>query len=82
MFSRKTTISLVLGCFGALGCLLPILGIMITVAGLVSGIRGYQEDLSRRARVGVALNVVFLVVSIVWLTVVVTMRFRNQWFFY
>jgi cbb3-type cytochrome oxidase subunit 1 len=82
MISKKSTISLVLGCLGVFGWLLPVLGIVMAVVGLVSGIHGYKEDLSRRAKAGIALNIIFLVVAIVWLTVVVVMRFRNQWFFY
>ena len=82
MIRKRSTISLLLGCVGAFSWLLPVLGILITIVGLSFGIRGYIDDLSRRAKVGIVLNILFLEVSIIWLTVIVVMRLRSQWFFY
>lgn len=82
MISKQSTISLVLGFIGILTWLFAPLGILLTIVGLAFGIRGYKEDLSKRAKAGIVLNVIFLAASIVWLTVVVVMRVRNQWFFY
>lgn len=65
-----------------LAWLLPILGFVVTIFGLALGIQGYREDMSKRAKAGIVLNIIFLVVAIVGTTVMVVLRTRNQWFFY
>ena len=54
---EKSTTSLVLGIIGCIAWLLPILGIPLSIVGLVLGTR-------KRYRVGIIINIIVLVLSL------------------
>src|SRR5262245_11372449 len=60
----KATASLVLGCIGMIGWLLPIIGLPVTITGLVLGIKGLNSRNNGQAVAGVTLSVIGLILSV------------------
>jgi hypothetical protein len=63
--SGKAVASLVLGIFGMFGWCLPILGLPITIVGLVLGVKGFKSANQGTAVAGVVLNIIGLVLSVI-----------------
>jgi hypothetical protein len=63
--SGKATTSLVLGIIGIFAWIIPILGLPITIVGLVFGINGLKSLKKKTAVAGIILCILFLVLSII-----------------
>jgi uncharacterized membrane protein YphA (DoxX/SURF4 family) len=61
----KAIASLVLGILGLLGWCLPIVGLPMTITGLVLGIKGHSSRNQGMAVAGIVLNIIGLVLSVV-----------------
>jgi hypothetical protein len=62
--SSHLTVALVFGYAGLLGWLLPLLGVPLTIIGVVLSARGLRSPERRRAVLALVLNIVGLVLSI------------------
>lgn len=61
----KGTTSVVLGGLSLLGWLIPLIGLPLSIAGLVYGIKSLKTTHHRRAVVGIVLSAIGLLLSIV-----------------
>ena len=61
----KAIASLVLGLVGLFAWLLPVLGLPITIVGLIMGVLGMKSDNRGMAVAGVVLNIIFLLACII-----------------
>ncbi len=61
----KATTSLVLGIIGMIAWFIPLIGLPITIVGLVKGIKGLDTVKRTRAIVGITLCIIGLVLTIV-----------------
>ncbi len=57
------TVSFVLGWCGIIAWLLPIVGFPVTIVGIIMGLKGQDSQLQSKAKTGLILNIVFLVVT-------------------
>lgn len=63
--SGKSVASLVLGILGMLAWLLPIIGLPVTITGLVLGIRSMNSTNKGMAIAGLTLSIIGLVLTII-----------------
>ena len=60
----KATLALVMGLCSALGCWIPVAGVVMGVIGIVSGVIGRKSTARGMATAGLALSVVFFILSV------------------
>jgi hypothetical protein len=63
--AKKATTSLVLGIIGLVAWVFPLIGLPVTIAGLVFGIKGWKSTKHTLAVAGVVLSIVGLIFTIV-----------------
>lgn len=61
---KRAIASLVLGILSGGAWLIPILGVILTVIGIIIGKNSYMEEKNKIAMWGLILNIVFLLASI------------------
>lgn len=62
----KATTSLVLGLVGIVAWLVPLLGVIVTAMGIITGVIGRKSTKRGQATAGLVLSIIFLAVSILW----------------
>lgn len=61
----KATTSFVLGIIGIFAWFIPLIGLPVTITGLVKGIRGLQSTKRTTAIIGITLCIIGLVLTII-----------------
>jgi hypothetical protein len=62
--ATKGTVSLVLGLLGLVGWCLPIIGLPMTITGLVFGVKGQNSSNRTTATIGIVLNAIGLMLTV------------------
>ena len=57
------TASYVLGWCSIVAWLIPLVGFPVTIVGIIMGVKGQRSELESKAKTGLFLNIVFLVVT-------------------
>ncbi len=76
--NKKATTSLVLGIIGLIAWFIPIIGLPITLTGLIFGIKGINSTKKTRAIVGVTFCIIGLVLTIINASIGVYMGITGQ----
>jgi hypothetical protein len=76
--SGKAIASLVLGIVGIIAWIIPILGLPITIVGLVLGCKGRKSIRKKVAASGIILSIIGLVLSILNLSISVYIMLASQ----
>lgn len=63
--SGQAKASLILGLVGVIAWTIPLVGLPVTIAGIVLGAHGRRSHLRMMATVGLVLSIVFLVLALV-----------------
>ena len=57
------TVSYVLGWCSIIAWFIPLVGFPVTIVGIIMGLKGQDSQLQSKAKTGLILNIVFLVVT-------------------
>ena len=57
------TVSYVLGWCSIIAWFIPLVGFPVTIVGIVMGVKGQHSELKSKAKTGLILNIIFLVVT-------------------